>query len=251
MALAVGRAHHIPSVAPSAWSSGRVIEALMSWQAWLAMAFGYLLGSIPFGLILTRAAGHGDVRKIGSGNIGATNVLRTGNKGLAAATLALDTLKATLAVFVVHAVLKSAWGFPFNHIAGAGVGVPGANAALKAFNIAALTGLAAFLGHIYPVWLGFKGGKGVATFIGALLGFFWPGAVFFCAVWLILAIAFRYSSAAALGASLIAGVYPLLLNEWGLGFVVLAMVALIFHKHASNIRRLLAGEEPKIGAKTA
>jgi glycerol-3-phosphate acyltransferase PlsY len=228
-----------------------VIDALLSWQAWLAMAFGYLLGSIPFGLLLTRAAGLGDVRSIGSGNIGATNVLRTGNKGLAAATLVLDALKATVAVLVVHALLKTSWGFAFNYIPGAGLGASAQEASLsyKAFCIAGLTGFAAFLGHIYPVWLGFKGGKGVATFIGALLGFFWPGAVFFCGAWLTLAFAFRYSSAAALGAAAVSALYPLLLGEIGLAVLILVMVAIIYATHAANIRRLLAGEEPKIGAK--
>src|SRR5690606_14729273 len=137
-----------------------------------ATVFGYLLGSIPFGLVLTKAAGLGDVRAIGSDNIGATNVLRTANKGLAAATLVLDALKATVAVWVVYAVLKSAWGLKFSYTPG----VFGGDAvelapSIKAFYISALAGVGAFLGHIYPVWLGFKGGKGVATFIGALLGF--------------------------------------------------------------------------------
>src|SRR4029077_14630107 len=140
----------------------------------LALGLGYLLGSIPFGLILTRLAGHGDVRDIGSGNIGATNVLRTGNKKLAALTLILDALKGTAAVLI---------GARF-----------GPDAAI-------LGGLGAFLGHLFTVWLGFRGGKGVATYIGVLLGLYWPGAIAFCAVWLLVALITRYSSLSALAAS--------------------------------------------------
>lgn len=227
-----------------------MLDALLSLPTVPAVLFGYLLGSIPFGLLLTKAAGLGDVRSIGSGNIGATNVLRTGNKGLAAATLLLDALKATVAVWVVYAVLKSLWGFKMDYVPG----VHGAAAAaiaqsLKAFYIAAFAGVAAFLGHIYPIWLGFKGGKGVATFIGALLGVFWPAALFFCGVWLIIAFAFRYSSLAALVASLAAVAYPLLIGEGSLAMLVLLMVLVVFYKHEGNIRRLIAGEEPKIGEK--
>src|ERR1700754_3050653 len=140
-----------------------------------ALAFGYLLGSIPFGLVLTRLAGTGDIRAIGSGNIGATNVLRTGRKGLAAATLLCDMLKGTLAV-----VIAGYYGGP---------------------NAAMLAALGAFLGHLFPVWLKFNGGKGVATYIGVLLGLFWPGAVVFCVIWLATAFASRYSSLSALVAS--------------------------------------------------
>ncbi len=227
-----------------------MIEALFSWPALMAMIFGYLLGSIPFGLLLTKAAGLGDVRAIGSGNIGATNVLRTGNKGLAAATLVLDALKATLAVWLVYAALKSAWGLKVNYTPGVFGGDAAALApAIKAFYISAFAGVGAFLGHIYPVWLGFKGGKGVATFIGAMLGFFWPGALFFCGIWLIIAVAFRYSSLAALVASVGAAVYPLLIGDRGLALIMLFMVALIFYKHEANIRRLVSGQEPKIGEK--
>jgi acyl phosphate:glycerol-3-phosphate acyltransferase len=229
-----------------------VIQALLTWQAVAAAAFGYLLGSIPFGLVLTKAAGLGDVRSIGSGNIGATNVLRTGNKGLAAATLVLDALKATAAVLIVHAALKASWQFKFDHLPGAsfaGVDVGQASLALKAFYISVIAGFGALLGHVYPVWLGFKGGKGVATFIGAMLGFFWPGALYFCGVWLILAAAFRYSSLAALGASVVTVGYALMLGEKPLALLLALMTALIFYKHEANIRRLIAGEEPKIGAK--
>lgn len=189
---------------------------------------GYLLGSIPFGLLLTRFAGLGDIRAIGSGNIGATNVLRTGNKGLAAVTLLLDALKGTLAVFLGYAI-----GARF------GLAVDGS----------LIAGLAAFLGHIFPVWLGFKGGKGVATYIGVIGGLAWPGAAIFCAVWLTAALLTRYSSASALAASVVA---PLAL--FALGYVPeallsLVMTLLLLWKHEANIRRLLKGQEPRIGAK--
>jgi len=156
------------------------MDPLFSFPAWVALAFGYLLGSIPFGLILTQAAGLGDVRSIGSGNIGATNVLRTGNKPLAAATLVLDALKGTAAVLL-------------GHYFGGMYGI--------AILAGLLAGLGAFLGHVFPVWLGFKGGKGVATYIGVLIGAAWPGAVVFCGVWLALAAVTRYSSLSALVAS--------------------------------------------------
>ncbi len=188
---------------------------------WLVV--GYLFGAIPFGLILTRFAGLGDVRAIGSGNIGATNVLRTGRKGLAAATLLGDALKGTVAV-----LLASRFGGP--------------DAALAA-------GLGAFLGHLFPVWLGFKGGKGVATFIGVLLGLFPLGVVVFAVIWLGLAFLLRYSSASALAAS---AATPVALWAFGQGrlavlFCVLAL--LLWWKHAPNIRRLLAGTEGRIGQK--
>jgi len=191
----------------------------------LAFAFGYLLGSIPFGLILTRAAGGPDIRAIGSGNIGATNVLRTGRKGLAAATLLCDMLKGTLAVLVTALCA-------------------GADAALAA-------GLGAFLGHLFPVWLKFKGGKGVATYIGLLIGLAWPGALIFCAIWLSVAAVSGYSSLAALIASALT---PLAL--WGLGqpadaALFLLLSALLWIMHRANIARLLNGSEGKIGAKSA
>jgi glycerol-3-phosphate acyltransferase PlsY len=189
-----------------------------------ALCFGYLLGSIPFGLILTRMAGTQDLRSVGSGNIGATNVLRTGRKGLAAATLVGDALKGTVAVICA------------GHFAGP--------------EGAMLAGLGAFLGHLFPVWLGFKGGKGVAVYIGILIGLFWPAAVAFCVLWLLVAVALRYSSAAALIASLFT---PVIL--WGFGhqtlallFALLTVMLWIFHR--ANIARLLAGTESKIGAKT-
>ena len=193
----------------------------VSYGAALALALGYLLGSIPFGLVLTRLTGAGDLRSIGSGNIGATNVLRTGRKDLAAATLVLDALKATAAV------LLGAWLF----------GPPAA--------LAAAAG--AILGHLYPVWLKFRGGKGVATFLGGLLGVAWPAAIAFAVVWLAVAWATRYSSAAALAATVVS---PLV--AWAIGLPEVAYVfgllaALVWFKHSANIRRLVAGTEAKIG----
>ena len=194
----------------------------------MILLVGYLLGSIPFGLILTRMAGLGDIRQIGSGNIGATNVLRTGNKGLAALTLLLDGLKGTAAVLAAR-TLAPATGDLL-----ALVGVFG--------------GAAAFLGHIFPVWLGFKGGKGVATYIGVLLGVFWPAGVLFIAFWLITAALTRYSSVSALLASVLA---PLAMLIWQIpgAIILLLMSGLLIFKHRANIERLRAGTEPKIGAK--
>jgi acyl phosphate:glycerol-3-phosphate acyltransferase len=187
-----------------------------------AVAFGYLLGSIPFGLLLTRAAGLGDVRKIGSGNIGATNVLRTGNKGLAAATLALDMLKGSVAVW-----LASRYG---------------GEAGLFA-------GLGAFAGHLYPVWLGFRGGKGVATFLGVLLGLSWKLALLFAAVWILMAFVFRYSSLSALTAAIVTCTGVFLQSGWLASFAIFAMTLAVFIKHRPNIERLIAGTEAKIGTK--
>ncbi len=194
----------------------------------LACLAGYVLGSIPFGLLLTRAAGLGDIRAIGSGNIGATNVLRTGNKGLAAATLLLDALKGTAAVYIAHRI--------------------GADAGY-AIAAAMAGGLAAFLGHIFPVWLGFKGGKGVATYIGVLLGFLPKLALAFCAIWLLMALVTRYSSLSALVAAVVAPIGAYLIGETPAAMLALAMSGLLIWKHQANIRRLLNGEEPRIGAK--
>jgi len=204
---------------------------LFSSYAPLALLAGYLLGSIPFGLLLTRAAGLGDVRDIGSGNIGATNVLRTGRKGLAAATLLLDALKGTLAVLLVHDVAKRYVAF-------------------DAFHLSYVAGLGAFLGHLFPVWLRFLGGKGVATYIGVLFGLHWPAGIVFCLAWAATAVALRYSSLAALVATVVVVVYYLLVGQAGLLFILI-MSILIFGKHHSNIRRLLAGEESKIGASSS
>jgi glycerol-3-phosphate acyltransferase PlsY len=195
----------------------------------LALLAGYLLGSIPFGLLLTRWAGLGDVRSIGSGNIGATNVLRTGHRGLAAATLALDLLKGTLAVLIVYTMAKRAVGF-------------------EAYRLAYLAGLGAVLGHLFPLWLGFHGGKGIATFIGVLLGVHWPAAAVFCLIWLGVAAVWRYSSLAALSGTAGVIVYYLIFGQAGLPYV-LVMAALVTLKHHANIRRLLAGQESRIGAK--
>ena len=193
-------------------------------QSVVAFLFGYLCGAIPFGLILTRLAGTSDLRAIGSGNIGATNVLRTGRKGLAAATLILDALKATLAVVVAW------WTF----------GPPTA--------LAAAAG--AILGHMYPVWLRFKGGKGVATYLGGLIGLAWPAAIAFVVVWLAVAALTRYSSAAALAATLASPIAMAAIGEGGAAIVFAALSALIWFKHSANIMRLLHGSESKIGQKT-
>jgi len=204
------------------------MEAFLNPHTLLAVAAGYLLGSIPFGLLLTRAAGLGDVRNIGSGNIGATNVLRTGHKGLAALTLVLDALKGTAAVLIGH------W-----------IGALGGVAILASL----LAGLAAFLGHIFPVWLGFRGGKGVATYIGVLLGIDWRAALGFCVVWLLVAALTRYSSLSALVAALAVPVGLLAIGESATGVLAAALSLMLIYKHRANIRRLAAGEEPRIGAK--
>ncbi len=187
-----------------------------------ALLFGYLLGSIPFGLNFTRIAGLGDVRKIGSGNIGATNVLRTGHKGLAVATLLGDALKGTAAV-----LLAAQWGPQFAMVAALG----------------------AFLGHLFPVWLGFKGGKGVATFIGVLIGLKPLAALIFCVIWLGVAFASKYSSLSALVASAVTPIVLWLLGEPGMAGIAVVLVALLWWKHGQNISRLLAGTEGKIGQK--
>lgn len=188
----------------------------------LALALiGYLLGSVPFGLLAARAAGLGDIRKIGSGNIGATNVLRTGNKLAALITLVGDGGKGALAVLIAR------------HFAGDGGAV--------------IAGLTSFLGHLFPVWLKFKGGKGVATFLGTNLALYFPGGLAACAIWLATAKFSRYSSLSALAA---AAATPFVLLATGRGeyvLLVLALAALVFWKHAANIRRLLDGTEPKIG----
>lgn len=202
------------------------MDTLLSLPALAAITFGYLLGSVPFGLLLTRAAGLGDVRKIGSGNIGATNVLRTGHKGLAALTLVLDALKGTAAVLIAHKL-------------GAQHGI--------AILAGLLAGLGAFLGHIFPVWLGFKGGKGVATYIGVLLGVFWPAALIFCVTWLLVAVLSRYSSLSALAASLLTPSILAAQGDTAEALLAGLMSGLLIWKHSGNISRLAKGEEPKIG----
>jgi glycerol-3-phosphate acyltransferase PlsY len=207
---------------------GAAMDVFFNVYTLAAVAVGYLLGSVPFGYLLTRAAGLGDVRNVGSGNIGATNVLRTGHKGLAALTLLLDAVKGTAAVLVGHAI-----------------GAEGGVAILAAL----LAGLAAFLGHIFPVWLGFRGGKGVATYIGVLLGVDWRAAIGFCAVWLVVALITRYSSLSALIAAVVTPLGLLAAGDRAAGVLTVLLSALLIYKHQSNIRRLLAGEEPRIGAK--
>ncbi|MDF2114679.1 glycerol-3-phosphate 1-O-acyltransferase PlsY [Roseiarcaceae bacterium H3SJ34-1] len=188
----------------------------------IALVIGYLLGSIPFGLLLTRTAGTEDLRSIGSGNIGATNVLRTGHKGLAAATLVLDALKGTAAVLI---------GAQFGEYQ------------------AVIAGLGAFLGHLYPVWLKFNGGKGVATFLGCALGLAWPGALVFAVVWLGVAFTTRYSSAAALAASAATPVALWAMGRPAPAELFVALAVLLWFKHWPNISRLMDGTETKIGAK--
>ena len=204
------------------------MSALTDWQtapALLALAalIGYLFGSIPFGLLLTRMAGLGDVRKIGSGNIGATNVLRTGNKKLAAATLLLDALKGTAAVLVANAL----WGYEASLVAG----------------------FFAFLGHLFPVWLGFKGGKGVATYIGVLLGAAPLMMLAFALIWLATAFITRYSSLSALLAMLVIPVALWVLGPEKTALLVTLLSAISWWKHRENISRLLAGTESRIGQK--
>lgn len=191
----------------------------------VALLLGYLLGSIPFGLLLTRAAGLGDIRKIGSGNIGATNVLRTGNKLLALATLLLDGAKGAAAVLLAQYWGGDAGGPELMLAAGAG----------------------AILGHLYPVWLGFKGGKGVATGLGILLALDWRVGALACVTWLAVALIFRFSSLSALMAFLLAPLFAWLMAGPRLAIFALFLGALVWWRHRENLRRLLKGEEPKIG----
>jgi glycerol-3-phosphate acyltransferase PlsY len=195
----------------------------MSSGAILSLAFilGYLLGSIPFGLIFTKAAGTQDLRSIGSGNIGATNVLRTGRKGLAAATLLCDALKGTLAV-----IIAGYYGGP---------------------DAAMLAELGAFLGHLFPVWLKFKGGKGVAVYIGTLIGLFWPAAVVFCVIWISTALTSRYSSLSALVASVVTPIFLWWFGHPALASLFAVLTLLLFYMHRENIRQLQAGTEGRIG----
>ncbi len=191
----------------------------------LAAAGGYLFGSVPFGLVLTRLAGLGDIREIGSGNIGATNVLRTGRKDLAAATLILDSGKAGIAAIAFALLISTPAGL--------------------------IAAGAAFLGHCFPVWLKFKGGKGVATFLGALLAAAWPIGLMACATWLGTALLFRISSLSALVAAALTPVWALAFGRTDVAILALFLAALIFWRHSANIDRILKGTEPKIGAKKA
>ena len=187
----------------------------------LLFVAGYLLGSIPFGLLLTRLAGLGDIRNVGSGNIGATNVLRTGRKGLAAATLLLDALKGTAAV-----AIGWRWGLP----------------------AALVSGFGAFIGHCFPAWLRFKGGKGVATFLGILLGLHWPTMIATTLIWIGTAAISRYSSLSALVASAAAPLILLLLGRSQIAALVAALSVIVWVRHRANLKRLLAGEESRIGS---
>lgn len=184
------------------------------------LLLGYLLGSIPFGLLLTKAAGGGDIRNIGSGNIGATNVLRTGRKGLAALTLLLDLLKGFFAVFVATQYL------------------PGA---------AAFAAAGAFFGHLYPIWLGFKGGKGVATYAGIMFGLFWQGGVVYAIAWIGALLIFRISSLAGLLAAFCAPIAAAYFGRYDLVALLVACTLIVFWKHRTNIENLIDGTEPRIG----
>jgi glycerol-3-phosphate acyltransferase PlsY len=205
----------VPILEPAAFTSSLAVLAV-------ALIFGYLLGSIPSGVIITRMAGLGDVRNIGSGNIGATNVLRTGRKGLAALTLLGDALKGAIAVLI-------AWRY--------------------APDAALVAGLGAFLGHLFPVWLGFKGGKGVATYLGVLIALALPGALVFAIVWLAVAAITKYSSLAALVAAVAVPIALWLLGAPYIASLFALLTVVVFIKHRPNISRLLAGQESRIGSK--
>jgi glycerol-3-phosphate acyltransferase PlsY len=187
-----------------------------------AVVIGYLLGSIPFGLLITRSAGLGDIRAIGSGSIGATNVLRTGRRELAAATLILDAAKGAAAVLLARYL----WGE----------------------QAAMMAGILAFLGHIFPVWLNFKGGKGVAVFIGVLLALSWPVGLIFCAVWLVIAFAQKFSSLAALTAAVTSPIFAYVFSGIPLAATCGLLALIIIYAHRANIERLLNNTEPKIGS---
>jgi glycerol-3-phosphate acyltransferase PlsY len=189
----------------------------------LTAVLAYLLGSIPFGIVITRALGLGDLRQIGSGNIGATNVLRTGNKGAAAATLVLDAAKGGIAVLIARWLLGE--------------------------DAAQLAGLAAFLGHLFPVWLGFKGGKGVATFLGTLIALSWPVGLAACGTWLVAALVTRISSVAALTAAATSSLWLFWFGEGRMLLLVVLLTVLVYIRHAENLKRIKAGTEPKIGQK--
>lgn len=189
----------------------------------LVASFSYLLGSIPFGLVITRMMGLGDLRKIGSGNIGATNVLRTGNKPAALATLLLDAGKGGIAVLMARYFVGE--------------------------DAAQLAALCSFLGHLFPIWLGFKGGKGVATFLGTLLALAWPVGLAACATWAVTAAVTRISSLSALVAAALSGLWLMVFNEGRMLVLVFILTILVYVRHWANLERLKAGTEPKIGAK--
>jgi glycerol-3-phosphate acyltransferase PlsY len=196
----------------------------MTREMLLALALGYLLGSIPFGLVLARLGGKGDIREIGSGNIGATNVLRTGSKGLAALTLLLDCLKATVAIVIARLL----FGPETQAFAAAG----------------------AFVGHLYPVWLGFRGGKGVATLLGILIALLWPAALIYAAVWIFLLLTLRISSLAGMTAVVTAPIVAAALRS-PYFLMLLGFAVLVLWKHRENIVRITKGTEPRIGSKTS
>jgi glycerol-3-phosphate acyltransferase PlsY len=196
----------------------------MTREMLFALALGYLLGSIPFGLVLTKITGKGDLRAIGSGNIGATNVLRTGSKGLAALTLILDCLKATAAVLLAQKLFG--WG------------------------LGPAAGAAAFIGHLYPVWLRFRGGKGVATLLGVLIPLLWPAAIVYALVWVLLLLTTRISSVAGMTAALSAPITAAFVHSL-LFPMLLGFALLILWKHRENILRLMKGTEPRLGSKTS
>lgn len=194
-------------------------------ESWLgaviALVGGYIVGSIPFGILVTLLAGAGDLRSIGSGNIGATNVLRTGRKGLALATLLLDMAKGAVAVLAAAALSPE---------------------------LASVAAVAAFLGHLYPVWLGFRGGKGVATMLGITLAMLWPAGLAFAAVWLAAALMTRYSSVGGMAGAVAAPVAAALVGQFGLVLLFLAFALLVLWRHRANLERLLDGTEPRIGS---
>lgn len=199
-------------------------ELTTGWETLLLVAFvAYLIGSVPFGILITRILGLGDLRAIGSGNIGATNVLRTGHKGAALATLLLDGAKGAVAVLLAR------WW----------VGEDAAQ----------LAGLAAFLGHLYPLWLNFKGGKGVATFLGILLALAWPVGLAACGMWLLAALLTRMSSAAALISAATSSIWLMVFDHGRMLFLVMILTILVYLRHSANIARIKKGTEPKIGAK--
>lgn len=210
------------------------------WVQVVILAGGYLLGSIPFGLLLTRLAGLGDIRQIGSGNIGATNVLRTGNKKLALATLLLDGGKGAAAVLIARALTPLLLPPPDAATAGTVDGT---------VSLAVLAGVAVIVGHLFPVWLNFKGGKGVATGLGTLLAINWIVGVAACLTWALAALLFRFSSLSALLAFAFAPVYAYIFGDFGQVLLATLAAALVWIRHRENIRRLLSGTEPKIGRK--
>ena len=191
----------------------------------LVAVLSYLLGSVPFGIVITRAMGLGDLRQIGSGNIGATNVLRTGNKGAAAATLLLDAGKGAVAVLVARATAGQ--------------------------DAAQLAALCSFLGHLFPVWLRFKGGKGVATFIGTLLALAWPVGLATCATWAVAALVTRISSLGALTAAALSSLWLVMFHQGQMMFLVAILTVLVYLRHWANLERIKKGTEPRIGQKKA